>query len=881
MKIKQKFKDVQKPKDIDPKDLNKYFSGLYKDDHIDVEKTAYSSDTTEELIGKRKQQVNTLVDNLVKLSGNQKFESLRAQLLADVSDAKDARTHDAMRRTAEAICYKLAKGLIYSKQKFNDEVNSFTIDACSPGAVTNLQKALYTMDDSLYVQKYDYIQNLANSYIRDNKLNFHRGREYIADEAHNANMLIHEVSRDYHVTPPYDSNAVYRSLDAKPTEAYSKYVAFKGYLDRHLNSRQGIYSLINHLTSNYLSNLPAPQNFSGTGREANEIRDRIAEVAQECSLSMDDILNHSEDYTQTNYKPNYLSLLKAGMMQKMANEGIIEPNFLTIDGKQIIESPDSWVQYDPATKEYRELFSTKELDGFTIGNKNIEEVLHEHLKTQKPSDASRFIAELTTKNLLLLSDQLTILKEFMPIEEIDSLSIHQTREWLELCKYKHNDSEALTYIAKFGDIEKLDKYLRMKGKSYQDLEDIKDINGNSLLHLAIENSNQKIADHLISNSINLNSQNKQKNTPLHISINKGDITTFKKLIAAGTNQSLANSNGLNPLQLASNQNIDFFQKVLDCGVELEATNKQWQTTLQYTIETNDFEKTRILVQKGADINATDIEGYSALHYAVRNAENIDNTRAIKLLLEASTDSNLRNQDPQTFINYAKDYCSPKIFDRINKIYQEHLKKLKPKDLKPDLTDSTTEKPIQSDEPSRSSVVDETIGTDRHSLVDEIVKTPSPQTGDLEKERALLNSLDNTDRYRTSSDASTASISSTSIFEFDSVIDEFESKKEQFIKKLDKKYVFRNIHVKKKALEYINSAKLHKGEIKSDDYQDYAQGKARKGKSQKFAELLSGVRNTDNQMVQEITEQFKQFATQDTHQVSLPKRYAKTKTTRSQ
>ncbi|MGB4191734.1 MAG: hypothetical protein WBJ81_04220, partial [Rickettsiales bacterium] len=366
MKIKQKFKDIKKPDEINAAQLNAYFYNLYNDPTFDIQANSYSKNTTEAQFEARKKQIDILVDELKMLSGNNKFEQLRTQLIGITYKEEDTLTFNAMRKTAEAICYKLARGQVKSKERFNAEIESATIGACSPGAVTNLQKALYATEDSLYHQKYDYIQNLANEYIRNNELTHVNAVEYLGDEVHKANELIHEVSRDYNIVPPIDTNAKYRDLDATPSGNFNKHIKFKEYLDQHFATREGVYAFADHVTSTSLSNLPVSSNFSGSGKEKEEARDAISDVAKECGLKMDDILDYSYDYKNISYKPNYISLLKAGMMRRLTQEGVIETNFLEFNNQQVIESSDAWVVYNKKTQEYNELFSTQELKGLTI-----------------------------------------------------------------------------------------------------------------------------------------------------------------------------------------------------------------------------------------------------------------------------------------------------------------------------------------------------------------------------------------------------------------------------------------------------------------------------------------------------------------------------------
>lgn len=481
MKVSDKFKKVEKPEDINPDELNSYCAELYRDSdnekrihdlELEEEKSLkqYSKSQTlrkmthifssgakanyrynkqvikdhykslrEELEkDDRPRRVNLLVNKLKKLSGNEEFEKLRAQFTKKVSPGMTKDTITAMERTVETICYKLENNLIVNPEKFKLEIKSARLDACEAGALTNLQKILYSMDDSLYNQKYDYIHNLANQYLKDHKLVDHAG-----NEVHVANQLIHEVSRDYHVIPPKDMYAKYRNLDLPPEWGFEKFPAFKAALDKHFNSPEGVTNFVEILANDHLANLPdappkgkkfsaIPKKNETTDEYENEEMDKITAIAEKLEITTESIITMSSDDTEFEYREDYVSVIQNAVRHKLSQDGMLNhdplvatrvetittparrggimkdnegkilkdeknrPRFHMIEATSksteykdtIIESSGGW--YLAKKAENKSDLATKVLDvskfrGFTINGRKIEEFLHKQLK--EPLDA--------------------------------------------------------------------------------------------------------------------------------------------------------------------------------------------------------------------------------------------------------------------------------------------------------------------------------------------------------------------------------------------------------------------------------------------------------------------------------------------------------------
>jgi hypothetical protein len=93
--------------------------------------------------------------------------------------------------------------------------------------------------------------------------------------------------------------------------------------------------------------------------------------------------------------------------------------------------------------------------------------------------------------------------------------------------------------------------------------------------------------------------------------------------------------GQTPLLCASiNGNTEAIRVLLDHGADINASDNEGCTALHFAAESGNHEAIRELLGLGADITASDIEGWTALHCAAH----CGNHEAVKLLVEKGADT---------------------------------------------------------------------------------------------------------------------------------------------------------------------------------------------------------------------------------------------------
>ena len=218
--------------------------------------------------------------------------------------------------------------------------------------------------------------------------------------------------------------------------------------------------------------------------------------------------------------------------------------------------------------------------------------------------------------------------------------------------------------------------------------------GETPLHYAIQNNFLLCAKTLITLGASPNIGDKKNNTPLHLAINKRDLKLIQFLLENNADPNIANENGVTPfisaiqlselgiadLLLKNNANINaqdnegesaisraIFKKNIDLvewliqkNADLNIRNSNLETPLLQSLwiddETPASQIVDKLIENGADVNATDFRGQSALIRAKSNGY----SSIQRLLISKGGDD-----------HYAKKYLITKqymnIFNRKDKI----------------------------------------------------------------------------------------------------------------------------------------------------------------------------------------------------------------------
>ena len=155
--------------------------------------------------------------------------------------------------------------------------------------------------------------------------------------------------------------------------------------------------------------------------------------------------------------------------------------------------------------------------------------------------------------------------------------------------------------------------------------------------------------------VDLNTKDKDENTPLLLCVKRGDIASTKLLIEAGADVNAKNEGGATPLHWAAayNTNPEILTLLIKAGADVNATAVNGSTPLQDAVWFNkNPEVTTLLIKAGADVNAKDNKGYTPLHFAAGYNENPE---VFTLLIRAGADVNAKRNGGVTPLHDAARY----------------------------------------------------------------------------------------------------------------------------------------------------------------------------------------------------------------------------------
>jgi len=144
----------------------------------------------------------------------------------------------------------------------------------------------------------------------------------------------------------------------------------------------------------------------------------------------------------------------------------------------------------------------------------------------------------------------------------------------------------------------------------------KDIAGNKPLHAAAENGNIEMVRILLDRGFDVNARDNWGETPLHNAISRDFLDIAKMLIEKGAGINAAStadgSTGKTPLHYARSDKA--VRILVRKGADINAKDRKGRTPLHYAAEGSGSAVEELLAS-GADVNAKDGEGFTPLHYA--------------------------------------------------------------------------------------------------------------------------------------------------------------------------------------------------------------------------------------------------------------------------
>jgi len=170
--------------------------------------------------------------------------------------------------------------------------------------------------------------------------------------------------------------------------------------------------------------------------------------------------------------------------------------------------------------------------------------------------------------------------------------------------------------------------------------DIRDADGATALHRAVEYGHTGILDLLLASKADINARAMQGYTPLLIASVRGFPEIVELLVTKGADGEVINEDGLNALHIAISytDSIQTVERLIAGGTDVNASAPEGNTPLHIAASRNKIEIVRLLLAARAEINARTEDGWAPLHEAITASKEV-----VDLLLDNHADVNATSE----------------------------------------------------------------------------------------------------------------------------------------------------------------------------------------------------------------------------------------------
>lgn len=168
------------------------------------------------------------------------------------------------------------------------------------------------------------------------------------------------------------------------------------------------------------------------------------------------------------------------------------------------------------------------------------------------------------------------------------------------------------------------------------------------LHRAVMRGHEDVVILLLKHKADVNAKDIKGRTPLHCAI-ESTTSVVQLLLEHGAEVNTADNGGCTPLHLATyHSHSEIVRILVNNGAHIEVMMVETkQTPLHWAAWNEDGPLLEFLLQHGANVNAQNMKGESALHYAARYHQSI-----LPQLLMHGADVDLETEDGQTPLYWA-------------------------------------------------------------------------------------------------------------------------------------------------------------------------------------------------------------------------------------
>jgi len=198
---------------------------------------------------------------------------------------------------------------------------------------------------------------------------------------------------------------------------------------------------------------------------------------------------------------------------------------------------------------------------------------------------------------------------------------------------------------------------------FRDFINKEDLDGSSALHLAVQTGSKEVSQVLIQYGADVNSKNKNHQTPVYLSAVGGHEDVLRMLIYQGGDINARESQQKTPLHSAAALgNSKCIEILHENGAQIDAIDQNGQTPFHLAVIAGQTDCAKLFMSFGARDSAQDNHLRCCIHLAVEYGRE----ETLSMLLEETGSSlvNVPDHKQRTSLHYASFVDNPKLLERL-------------------------------------------------------------------------------------------------------------------------------------------------------------------------------------------------------------------------